>query len=1047
MKKMKSIRYGNALVYSCLAILFLFSVAQAADVTDSIHVSSSRSFYNSRTGEFSFNATLENISSDNFSAPIIAVISNLSSDQVTVSNPDGTDSSGNPYFDYSGSVGDDNILSAGESSGAKEWIFHNPMNVRFTYDVQIMAGAGPADNLPPSISITNPVNNSVTTTSSPYITVEFSDDDSGINLSSLAIQINGTDSASLFGVTNTRATYQVATPLSSGTISASISDNAGNTSTVVSDFTIGSSTELNQYIFSLSNNDWIFASPGDGTCSEYLSREDLGLSDPSDMVSVSRAKPGDNLFFTLSGQGGILQSPCNGSNSLYFNNTQLGLGDNDQICAEHTGLDGSASFSIEGEPDIYQSSGANANSFYMQNAQLGLADSVQVSCLHIGYDNKIYFCRSDQPGIFQSTGDGTNSQFLTAADLGVSTSTIDGFAILPETVLPTIIITNPSDGSTVDTMTPNISISFSDPDSGVNTASFAAEINGTDSTSLFNVTSAGANYQVSTPLPMGNNVVTARISDNVGNQASATSNFTVEAFQAALTATPTKGGIPLEVQFSAAIVGGVSPYSYAWDLNGDGTVDDTRESFSYLYQVSGTYGVTLTVTDTAGETASDTETIYALSAPAVIASASPTSGGAPLVVAFSATVSDPDGTIVLYEWDFDGDGIYDYSDSTTASTTFTYGTVGLYQATIRVTDNDDLMETDTITIAVGSSPSASATADPMTGPASLDVTFTGAGTDPDGTIALYEWDFVGDGTYDWSSTTTGDVTHSYSSAGIFNATFRVTDNDGLIDTDSVLISVSGPPISKPGAFPTSGEAPLTVTFFSNGEDLDGSPEYYDWDFNGDGSNDRRLIASMNTIYTYTQTGTYNATLMVTDNEGLTGTAFVTITVTGSTSPGYPTAIAMATPSNGGAPLQVTLTGKGTDEDGTITKLEWDFEGDGVFDFEDTVIPGSTLGDILDAGSYSNPELVDIDDDGDLDLFIGEYYGQIYFYRNDGDSSTPVWTSVGFITDSAGTTIDAGSCSSPDFADIDGDGDLDIFIGESGGRIRDRRNTRLNTSHS
>jgi len=241
----------------------------------------------------------------------------------------------------------------------------------------------------------------------------------------------------------------------------------------------------------------------------------------------------------------------------------------------------------------------------------------------------------------------------------------------------------------------------------------------------------------------------------------------------------------------------------------------------------------------------------------------------------------------------------------------------------------------------------------MTGPATLEVAFTGSGSDPDGTIAQYEWDFEGDGTYDWSSSTTGDVTHTYNSAGIFNATFRVTDNDGLIDTDSVLISVSGPPISKPGAFPTSGEAPLTVTFFSNGEDLDGSPEYYDWDFNGDGNNDRRLIASMNTTYTYTQAGTYNATLMVTDNEGLTGTASVPITVIGTTSPGYPTAIAMASPSNGGAPLQVALTGKGTDEDGTITKLEWDFDGDGVFDFEDTVIPGSTLGDILDAGSQQS----------------------------------------------------------------------------------------------
>jgi PKD repeat protein len=885
--------------------------------------------------------------------------------------------------------------------------------------IQIIQG------VPPCISITNPVDNSTITSTAPYVTIEYSDEDSDLNPSSLNVQINGADHTSYFEVTDTRATCQLMAPLASGsnTISASISDNAGNTSTADCNFTVGLSTEPVQYIFSVSHNDWIFASPGDGTCLEYLSPEDLGLLSFSDVVALSRVMSDGNVFFALSGRGGILQSPADGSNSVYFDNFQLGLEDDDQIAAEHTGPDGSAFFVIDGQPGVYESSGDDTHSFFVQNTQLGLDDSVQVQCLHLDYDGQIYFCRSDDAGVFQSIGDGTNMPFLTTADLGVPGSIIDAFAILRETVPPTITITNPSDGSTIDTRTPNIQISYSDSGSGIDPSSFAAEINGVDKTSLFTVTSTGANCQLTAPLPVGENEIVARIRDNAGNEASATSDFAVQVFDVAINATPTKGGIPLEVQFSAEIVGGVLPYTYEWDLNGDWVVDDTREAFSYVYQVHGIYSVTLTVEDNTGEAVSDTITIYALSAPTVIASASPTSGGAPLDVTFLATVSDPDGTIVLYEWDFDGDGTYDYSDPTTASTTFTYGPAGLYHATIRVTDNDDLTGTDTITLAVGSSPSASATAAPMTGSAPLEVALTGTGTDSDGTISLYEWDFDGNGTYDWSSTTTGYVTYTYASAGIFNATFRVTDNDGLIDTDSVLISVSGPPISKPGAFPTSGEAPLKVTFFSNGEDLDGSPEYYDWDFNGDGKNDRRLIASMNTTYTYTQAGTYNATLIVTDNEGLTGTASVTITVTSTSLPKYPTAIAMANPSNGGVPLQVALSGKGSDEDGTITKLEWDFEGDGVFDFEDAVIPGSTLGNILDVGSWSSPDFVDIDADGDLDMFVGEYYGRIHFYRNDGDTSVPDWTSVGYVTDSASSTIDTGYHSSPELVDIDGDGDV------------------------
>ena len=804
MKKMKSIRYGNALVCSCLAILFLFSVAQAADVTNSIHVSSSRSFYNSRTGEFSFNATLENISSDNFSPPIIAVISNLSSDQVTVANPDGTDSSGNPYFDYSGLLGDDNILNAGEPSGAKEWIFHNPMNVRFTYDAQIIAGAGPADDVPPSISITNPVNNSVTTTSAPYITIEFSDDGSGINLGSLAVQINGTDSTSFFGVTNTRATYQATSPFPSGSnvIYASISDNAGNTSTVVSDFTIGSSAEPIRYIFSVANNDWIFASPGDETCAEYLSRENLGLSDLSDVVSLSRARPGDNLFFSLSGQDGILQSPCYGSNSLYFTNTQLGIGNNDQICAEHTGLDGSASFSVEGEPDIYQSLGANANWFLRGNSQLGIGDDVQVGCLHIGYDGKSYFCRSDESGIFQSTGDGTNTTFLTASNLGVPDSTIDAFAILPETIPPEITITNPMDGAFLNTTTPNITVTFQDTGSGIDTATFYAEINGANMTSAFAVTDTGATYQVpiTSPLPVGDNSMLVRIRDRIGNEAGATSNFRVGILRAIPGATPTSGTTPLTVHFTTD---GEDPAGtieiFRWDFDGDSTwdtYDTVANDYTHIYNNPGTYTALLYVQSSTGETATESITITVENNPPVAtADVVPSNGEVPLAVALYGSGSDSDGSIVLYEWDFEGDGIYEWSSSTTGNTTYTYNEIGTYQAIFRVTDDAGLMGTAMAYTTVieanpTGSPTATAAASPTEGQAPLTVSFNGTATDPNNDVVLYEWDFDGDGTFDWSSASSGSTTHIYTEAGLHVARFRATDSTDLTGSDQVGITVN-----------------------------------------------------------------------------------------------------------------------------------------------------------------------------------------------------------------------------------------------------------------
>ena len=90
---------------------------------------------------------------------------------------------------------------------------------------------------------------------------------------------------------------------------------------------------------------------------------------------------------------------------------------------------------------------------------------------------------------------------------------------------------------------------------------------------------------------------------------------------------------------------------------------------------------------------------------------------------------------------------------------------------------------------------------------------------------------------------------------------------------------------------------------------------------------------------------------------------------------------------------------------------------------------------LTRGSNSAPALTDVDDDGDLDLFIGESSGELNFYRNVGTAQAP---SFDLVTDRFGE-IDAGRRSFPAFADVDGDGDEDLLIGrEEGGVLLYRR---------
>ncbi|ODS24344.1 hypothetical protein AB835_04045 [Candidatus Endobugula sertula] len=71
---------------------------------------------------------------------------------------------------------------------------------------------------------------------------------------------------------------------------------------------------------------------------------------------------------------------------------------------------------------------------------------------------------------------------------------------------------------------------------------------------------------------------------------------------------------------------------------------------------------------------------------AALPSAIPSSGGAPLTVIFTpnATTSN---AIIRYEWDFEGNGSYDRSETVGRDQSFTYNTPGTYNATLRVTDN------------------------------------------------------------------------------------------------------------------------------------------------------------------------------------------------------------------------------------------------------------------------------------------------------------------------------------------------------------------------
>lgn len=96
--------------------------------------------------------------------------------------------------------------------------------------------------------------------------------------------------------------------------------------------------------------------------------------------------------------------------------------------------------------------------------------------------------------------------------------------------------------------------------------------------------------------------------------------------------------------------------------------------------------------------------------------------------------------------------------------------------------------------------------------------------------------------------------------------------------------------------------------------------------------------------------------------------------------------------------------------------------------------------------YANaPIFADLDGDGDQDLVLGDYYGDFHYFKNTGTKTAPQFTTS--VTNPFGLANNgnSGYINVPVFSDLDGDGDLDLMMTEYYGDFLYYENTGTKTN--
>ncbi len=272
-------------------------------------------------------------------------------------------------------------------------------------------------------------------------------------------------------------------------------------------------------------------------------------------------------------------------------------------------------------------------------------------------------------------------------------------------------------------------------------------------------------------------------------------------------------------------------------------------------------------------------------------------------VIFDGGNSSDNGVITNYTWDINGTLKYGEKVS------HIFDELGSYEVVLNVTDDSGNYDNDTCNITVEIDtvpPKADAGTNQSVG-IGEQFTLNASGSSDNVAITNYTWTFEG---VEWYGM---ELIHSFSEIGNYEFILNVTDSEGNYDTDSVTVTVEDKttPNADAGSDKTVDED-TTVTFNGSGSSDNVGIVEYRWTIEGEDH------ISQTVDYEFTDPGSYNVTLTVTDSAGNSDTDSVNVTVNDITAPVADAGEDIVV----GVDEVFTLNGNGSYDNAVIVNYTW-----------------------------------------------------------------------------------------------------------------------------